>query len=120
MGYRTSQVPRAELLIRSLGVPSLLQAIQKPDIKPIMGVTDEKGDMVFSHQEAGKIISNLSQHHIAYQLERCTVSDIPRITVSRKVDDGAGGTKMLVKDFGKLSLGQQQSIVLSLMLLSDR
>ena len=120
MGYRTSQVPRAELLIRSLGVPSLLQAIQKPDKKPILGVTDETGEKVFTQQDAGKIISHLSQPHVTYQLERCTVSDIPRITVSRKVDDGAGGTKMLVKDFGKLSLGQQQSIVLSLMLLSDR
>jgi ABC-type cobalamin/Fe3+-siderophores transport system ATPase subunit len=45
--------------------------------------------------------------------------DLPRLTVSRAIPDGKGGTRHLVRDFAKLSLGQQQSILLALILSSS-
>jgi ABC-type cobalamin/Fe3+-siderophores transport system ATPase subunit len=39
--------------------------------------------------------------------------------VSKEVTDGQGGKRFIVRDFSKLSLGQQQSVLLALMLASD-
>lgn len=53
-----------------------------------------------------------------YALQRCEVQDQPRITVTRNVSDGAA-KKVVTRDFARLSLGQQQSVLLGLMLSSD-
>src|SRR5580692_4237887 len=53
-----------------------------------------------------------------YRLERCTFDDRPKITVTKKITVG-GKVAYPSKDFSKLSLGQQQSVLLALMLSSD-
>jgi AAA domain, putative AbiEii toxin, Type IV TA system len=51
-------------------------------------------------------------------LEHCHLDDLPRLTVTRRIDDGAN-PKFMQRDFSQLSLGQQQSVLLALILSSD-
>lgn len=119
MGWRTNQQPRAARLIEQLTVPSLLEAIQKSDTKPITSIVTDEGVQVFSEAEAKTILQKLGEPVVKFALERVRLHDLPRLTVSREVHGEGGKKRFVVRDFSKLSLGQQQSVLLALILSSD-
>jgi ABC-type Mn2+/Zn2+ transport system ATPase subunit len=118
MGWRTIQVPRAGLLVEQVTVPNLLQAIQKKDKRTFTDLKTPDGVRVFDHSDATSIIEKLSQKHVQHALERCEVHDLPKLIVTKRVDEG-GKARYVPRDFGRLSLGQQQSVLLALILCSS-
>lgn len=119
LGWRTVQVPRAGLLVEVLGIPGLLRAIARNEANTIAAIKDHAGAAVFSMSEAQNIIDRLKLDEHRFQLESCIVDDRPRIAVTKAVEVGAT-TKPITRDFSRLSLGQQQSVLLSIMLANDR
>jgi len=119
MGWRTNQQPRAGYLTENLTVPELLQALQRKNPRPIMALRTSDGAEIFDRTEANLIIEKLSAPAVKFALERAMLHDLPRLQVTKAVPDRAGGTRHIVKDFSKLSLGQQQSVLLALILSSD-
>lgn len=117
MGWRTVLVPRAALLIEQLTLPGLLKAIDKNDSAAIMSVMNG-GAKVFDKPEAERLVKQLAQPAIRFALERCEVHDLPRLSVTKTIPDPSGTPKIVTRDFSKLSLGQQQSVLLALMLSS--
>lgn len=118
MNWRTSQVPRASLLVESVTLPRLLECIQKNNPDPIVAVQGKDGLKPFSKPDAIEILRCLTLPTNLYRLQRCIVEDRPRIIVT-KLGQTTPGTKPVSRDFGRLSLGQQQSVLLALMLSSD-
>ncbi len=116
MGYRTSKVPKAKLLVEQLGVEALLDALKSKDHTQIASVKTADGDFVFTNQQAKVLVETLSLDRWRFLLERCEVEDLPQITVSRVLEEGGVRTR----GFERLSLGQQQSILLTLMLSSPQ
>ncbi len=114
MGWRTSQVPRAALLTEKLTLPALLEAIEKRDRGAITALSFEDGTRPFNIQDATEILQRLSEPKIKFALERCEVHDLPRLRVTKNIDG-----RYITREFSKLSLGQQQSILLALVLSSD-
>jgi ABC-type hemin transport system ATPase subunit len=53
------------------------------------------------------------------QLESIAVHDLPRLSVTKRVDTPGQSPRFIPRDFKRLSLGQQQSVLLALMLTSD-
>ena len=119
MNWKTSQVPRSALIIEQVTVPKLLEAVRKSDPTPIENVSAVGGIKPFSKTDALEILKALGQSPHLFRLERCVVEDRPKITVTKKVLQAGGAPKYPSKDFAKLSLGQQQSVLLALMLASD-
>ena len=119
MGWRTNQQPRAAWLVEDLTVPELLRAIERNNAQPIVDLQTPEGTAVFSRDEAKLIIEKLSVPAIKFALERVTLHDLPRLHVTKAVPDGSGGTRHIVREFSKLSLGQQQSVLLALILSSN-
>ncbi len=119
MGWRTNQQTRAGWLVETLTVPALLDAIQRKNAKPILDLKTPEGIHLFKRDEANAILEQLAQPAVKFALERATLHDLPRLQVSRAIDDGKGGKRYIVRDFSKLSLGQQQSVLLALMLSSN-
>jgi len=119
MGWRTAQVPRASAITELLTVPKLLEAIRRNDAKPIQAIRDEQNQPVFAPAEARAILERLSEQPTRMALEACEISDLPRITVTKTVVDDLGTERRLTRGFANLSLGQQQSVLLSLMLSAD-
>jgi ABC-type bacteriocin/lantibiotic exporters, contain an N-terminal double-glycine peptidase domain len=119
MGWRTIQVPRASLLIEKLTMPGLLNAIDKRNSASLMAVTTDQGAKIFDNSEAERLITQLSEPAIRFALERSVVYDVPRLTVTKVVTTPGAPPRNIVKDFSKLSLGQQQSVLLALMLSSN-
>nr|WP_183035492.1 AAA family ATPase [Cupriavidus sp. UME77] len=119
MGWRTNQQQRATWLVKELTVPVLLAAVAKQDVKPILGIKTPEGVDVFKRDEAKLIIERLGVPAVQYALERVALHDLPRLQVTKRVVDGEGNERHLRKDFSKLSLGQQQSVLLALMLSAN-
>jgi hypothetical protein len=106
MGWRTNQRVRASWLVEKLTVPALLDALYRKDPEPLMKIKTAEDVEVFQRDEAQMIIDRLSAPATLFALERAQLHDLPRLVVSRTVQDGKGGTKHLVRDFTKPSLGK--------------
>lgn len=119
MGWRTNQQTRANWLVERLTVPLLIKAINKKDVQPILELKTPEGVDVFKRDEAEIIINKLAEPPILFALERATLHDLPRLQVTRMIVNDDGDRKPIVRDFSKLSLGQQQSVLLALMLSSN-
>jgi energy-coupling factor transporter ATP-binding protein EcfA2 len=119
MNWRTSQVPRAALLVEHVPVPQLLNTIRKNDLDPILRVSAPDGTRPFRKTDALEILKTLAQPPHIFRLQRCIFDDRPKITVTKKVVQKGGVVKYPSRDFSKLSLGQQQSVLLALMLSSE-
>lgn len=119
MGWRTTQVPRATLLTRQLTIPKLIASVRANDTGPIQAIATPEGIAMFSKAEAQNIIDRFKEPAVLARLESVQVFDRPRLTVTRVTTDEAGGVKPIIREFGQLSLGQQQSVLLALMLSSE-
>jgi hypothetical protein len=82
----------------------LLDAIERKNLNPLLGIQTPEGVAVFKREEAQAILNQLGQPAVKFALERASLHDLPRLQVSRAVDDGRGGKRYLVRDFSKLSL----------------
>jgi ABC-type Mn2+/Zn2+ transport system ATPase subunit len=69
--------------------------------------------------DARELIGRLKQPQYRYVLERCAIEDLPKITVTKKLVLKDKSPKFITREFSRLSLGQQQSVLLALMLSSD-
>jgi len=118
MGWRTNQVPRAALLTEILTLPKLLEAVERKNVTAITTLAFEDGTAPFNKEDALEIIKRLSDPKVQRALERCEVHDKPRLVVTKKIARG-GKEQFVTREFSKLSLGQQQSILLTLLLSSD-
>jgi len=118
MGWRTVQNQRAALLIESLTMPGLLDVIDSNDVAAIRAVKTPEGTRQFAKADAETIIERLSDPPIRFALERCQVHDLPRLTVTKVIEGPGGKPRHIQRDFSKLSLGQQQSVLLALVLSS--
>ncbi len=115
LNWRTSRVPRARKIVSELSIPRLLDAIQTKDTSALTAL-QEDADQVFTTQQAREILETLGKEEHRHLLERCVVEDLPQILITAKP---AGHVKPVTRGFARLSLGQQQSILLSLMLTSN-
>jgi ABC-type lipoprotein export system ATPase subunit/histidinol phosphatase-like PHP family hydrolase len=118
LGWRTSQVPRASLIAASLSPFQLLDAITRGDTTKLTSIRDADGQQVFTISEARTILTSLNSEPVRHSIERCRFDDRPEISVTKEMD-GPGGKTYVRRDFSKLSLGQQQSVLLSILLFSD-
>ena len=119
MGWRTNQVPRATLLTQKLTLPALLKAIEAKNTAALKTLAFDDGTRPFNTQDAREILDRLSEPTVKFALERCEVHDLPQLLVTKQVEDKDGKPRYATREFAKLSLGQQQSILLSLLLSSD-
>lgn len=119
MDWRTNQQQRATWLVKELTIPVLLSAVAKQDINPILAIKTPEDVDVFKRDEAKVIVAKLSIPSVQYALERVALHDLPRLQVTKRIVDTEGKARFVQKDFSKLSLGQQQSVLLALMLSAD-
>jgi energy-coupling factor transporter ATP-binding protein EcfA2 len=119
MGWRTQQVPRASALTEKLTVPKLLDALARKDTAPLQALTTEEGVTIFSKADAALVLEKLAPNTVRFRLERAEIFDRPRLTVTKIVTASDGKKHPRIRDFRQLSLGQQQSVLLAVMLSAD-
>jgi ABC-type Mn2+/Zn2+ transport system ATPase subunit len=120
MGWKTVQVPRAALLTQQLTVPVLLASIRTRKSSVLTALESAPGVSAFSKAEADAILGRLDTVEMIHALERINIEDLPKLTVTRMIHTLGKPSRPRMRDFSQLSLGQQQSVLLALMLSSDR
>jgi ABC-type lipoprotein export system ATPase subunit len=118
MSWRTVNHPKARLILEKLTLPSLLAAIAKSQTAPLTSIRNDADLQQFSTSDAKEILDKLSEPSVRADLEKCHVDDLPKLTVTRRIEH-ADGDRFAKRDFSQLSLGQQQSVLLALILSSD-
>lgn len=112
MNWRTVQVPRADLLLDRLTLPVLLDVVAKKTAAPIVKLTTDEGVRVFDGADAARVLERLGDPSVRFELEACRVTERPRLNVTKESVDANGKKQYRTRDFRRLSLGQQQSVLL--------
>jgi energy-coupling factor transporter ATP-binding protein EcfA2 len=119
MGYRTVQVSKADLIVENISYFDLLKAIYKNDKSIFTKLKNQNSQQIISEEEATDLITRLKNIALG-QLERVIIKDKPHIKIKKIISNSDGTTNIIERDFAKLSMGQQQSILLTLLLYSKR
>jgi DNA repair ATPase RecN len=117
LGWRTVNYPKARTIVEQVTVPGLLTSIQRNKPEALTEIEID-GAQLFAVVEAKQILEKLGEPAVRAALEHCDVDDLPKLTVTKRVD-GSSAPRFVKRDFGQLSLGQQQSVLLALILSSD-
>lgn len=120
MGYRTTQVTKSEIIVRNINYFELIRLILRKDINPIINIKNETNQSIFTEDDANQIITKLGDFTVLGQIQRVIIKDFPSIKIKKKKQEDDGSVKVIERDFSKLSMGQQQSILLTLLLYSKR
>ena len=116
MGFRS----KGDAIVEGISYFDLIKAIYKSDRTVFTKLKNTSNQQLFTEEEAGDILNRLRDIGILGQLERAIVKDKPYIKIKKLVTNTDGTTSVMERDFSKLSMGQQQSILLTLLLYSKR
>lgn len=119
MGWRTLQQLKAHSLINELTLPTLLDCARRSDTKRVVELRNKDGQKLFAQNEAELLLERIGEPDLLSALEAVAVHDRPRLTVTKRVEEKDGQVRYVPRDFNRLSLGQQQSVLLALMLTSQ-
>tara|TARA_R110002049_G_scaffold139245_1_gene299844 strand:+ start:2598 stop:5255 length:2658 start_codon:yes stop_codon:yes gene_type:complete len=119
MDWRTSQVPRAYLITKNLSPFEFVDICMRKDNDALKALTDDEGKRFIGDYEAQTIVEKLLKDHTYEDFEALPFEDRPSISVTRLYkDDVTGKTLRNTKSISQLSLGQQQSVLLGILMLS--
>jgi ABC-type lipoprotein export system ATPase subunit/histidinol phosphatase-like PHP family hydrolase len=118
MQWRTSRVPKAEYLAGSISPFEFAIAVRRKNLDSLKAILDDEGNRVFSDSEISSILQKVLENNNFEDYETLTYEERPVITVSKRVRQEDGSEKTVVKSLHNLSLGQQQSILLAILLQS--
>jgi DNA repair ATPase RecN/histidinol phosphatase-like PHP family hydrolase len=116
-GWRTVNVPKARLLARTISPIDFSIGVRKQNLDILKSVIQE-GNRVFSDADIDSIIEKAKANFGYEDFENLLYEDLPILTVTKIVEDGTAGKKTIMRNLSQLSLGQQQSILLAILIHS--
>lgn len=117
MGWRTSQVSKAHVIAQNISVVDFVDAVKRKDKNKLESIT-LNGSKFLSDDEIDQILHILNQDNNYEDLECLEYDDYPMINVTKYLEID-GTRKPVTRKLSQLSLGQQQSVLLGILLLSD-
>lgn len=117
MSWRTTQVPKAAVIARSISVYDFVKAIKTRNESTLKGIVF-KGQRLLNDEDIRRLFDTLNENCLYEELESVQYDDLPDITVAKYYNVN-GVRKTMVRKIAQLSLGQQQSVLLGILLLSD-
>lgn len=118
MDWRTIQVPRSKYLAEVLSPLEFTDSVKRKNLDSLKPVKDSDGKKIFSDNEIARILNRTTENHNYEDLESVAFEDKPSIIVTKLITLDNGETKRVSRNLSQLSLGQQQSILLAILLQS--
>jgi predicted ATP-dependent endonuclease of OLD family len=118
MEWRTSQVPKAYLMTLQLSPLEFVEICKKGETSKLKNLLDTNQARLLTDGEVTNMISRLQKDHNYEDFESLEFEDKPTISVTRLYKDEEGKTQRNTKSISQLSLGQQQSVLLGILMLS--
>jgi ABC-type lipoprotein export system ATPase subunit/histidinol phosphatase-like PHP family hydrolase len=117
MGWRTSQVKKAEIVASSMSPIQFSMEVRRGRKENFQTLKDDEGRDVFTSEDIDRIIERAKENFNYEDFETITYEDRPQILVTKVVEVN-GKPKNISKSISQLSLGQQQSILLAILIQS--
>lgn len=118
MEWRTSQVPKAHLIAKQMSPLEFVENCKKGDQTKFKSLKDHQGNRLLLDVEINTLLSRVNKDHCFEDFEPLEFEDRPSISVTKLYEDEAGNKKRNTKGISQLSLGQQQSVLLGILMLS--
>ena len=118
MEWRTSQVPKAFLISRQLTPLEFVEACKKKNVDKLKSLKDGNGNRLLSDNDISSIIARIMKDYCFEDFEVIEYEDRPNINVTKIFQTEIGETQRTTKSISQLSLGQQQSVLLGILMLS--
>jgi ABC-type lipoprotein export system ATPase subunit/histidinol phosphatase-like PHP family hydrolase len=117
MGWRTSQVKKAEIVASSMSPIEFSMEVRRGRKEHFQTLKDGEGRDVFTPEDIDRIIERAKENFNYEDFETITYEDRPQILVTKIVEVN-GKPQNISKSISQLSLGQQQSILLAILIQS--
>ncbi|GAA0203629.1 AAA family ATPase [Kangiella japonica] len=117
MGWRTSQVKRSEIIASKMSPIVFSSEVKRRRKSKFAKIFDENGYRVFPDEDIERIFDLVGENNSYEDFQALSYEDRPHILVT-KVVEVDGHTRNISKSISKLSLGQQQSIILAILIQS--
>ncbi len=118
MEWKTSRVPKAEVLAKHISPLDFAIAVKKGNLDFLKTIVDENSSRVFPDSEISRILQKVREHNSYEDFETINYQDRPSIKVTKQITGESGNSEFLTRSLSQLSLGQQQSILLAILLQS--
>lgn len=118
MDWRTSQVPKAEVIASKMSPIEFCYKVKKKDLSILKEYKDVDGKRIFPDAEIAAILEKASNNNAYEDFETLELEDRPRLLVTKVIKD-EGETRTITRSIAQLSLGQQQSILLAILIQSE-
>lgn len=120
MQWQTSRVPKAKIVSDNISAADFLRMVTTRDRTKLVALKDNTGAAVFAKADIDSIFNTFNDIEKRRGLEELLFEDRPEITVTKHLIDANGDKRVIVREFHKLSLGQQQAIFLTILLHSGK
>lgn len=117
MGWRTSQVPKARIIAQSISIYDFVNAVKSKNRDILKNIKIDNAQLL-SEDDIDSILLKLNENFQYEDIENLAYDDLPQITVTKYIEV-EGRRTPIIKRISQLSLGQQQSVLLGILLLSD-
>ncbi len=118
MDWRTSQVPKSPQVVSQITPFELVEAVANKNRSKLESLVDSNGNQLLTSTEISTMLQRLRNEHRYEDFEILEFDDLPSITVTKIYNDAQGNTVRNSKSISQLSLGQQQSVLLAILMLS--
>lgn len=118
MSWRTSQVPKASLIARQISIYQFVEAVKNKKTDLLKSLKNNDNQQLLRDEEISNIINTLNFNFQYEDFESLDYDDFPTITVTKHIKED-GKDKTINRQISQLSMGQQQSVLLGILLLSD-
>lgn len=119
MDWRTSQVPKSALIAEYMSPMKFAESAIKNDLSELVKVEDDEGKRVFTNSEITNILEKARQENNYEDFEALEYEDRPTLKVTKIIEGQEGAISRITRSLAHLSLGQQQSILLAILLQSN-
>lgn len=119
MSWRTAQVQKAKIISANLSPLEFVDKLKSSDLEFLKDLKSSSGGSIFGDSDIENIQNNLTLNNAYEEFESLVYEDLPSIIVTKEVIDELGVKQYLRKPITKLSLGQQHSILLAILIQSN-
>lgn len=110
---------KVDAIVKAKSPVELSRLAARRDFSFMDSICDTSGIRVFSNEDKTNFLQKCIENYAYEDFESEQIDDLPNITVAKKVIDANGKKVYPNRTLYQLSMGQQQSILLAILLQSD-
>lgn len=110
---------KMEMLARSINPIDFAQNIRRNNLDFMKSLVDETSTRIYSDEEITSLLVKATDSYNYEDFDSMDFDDKPCIVVTKCIDKGSDSQEYIKRSLNQLSLGQQQSILLAILLQSE-